>query len=126
MAEKMNPEVKALWVADLRSGKHNQAKRVLNCEDGFCCLGRLTDLFIASPANLLNNQWGVLLEGDTDNRKNFGSSSTVLSENVMRWAGLKHTTGNSVEIDGEKRSLTELNDAGYCFLQIADIIEAQL
>ena len=39
----MTPELKAAWLADLRSGKHPQAKGGLRTEDGFCCLGRLCD-----------------------------------------------------------------------------------
>ena len=40
----MNPELKAKWLAALRSGEYKQAKSVLNTGDSFCCLGVLCDI----------------------------------------------------------------------------------
>lgn len=42
---KMNPEIKAKWVAALRSGDYEQGRGYLH-RGGFCCLGVACDLFI--------------------------------------------------------------------------------
>jgi hypothetical protein len=42
---KMNPEVKARWVAALRSGEYKQGKGALRLNNKFCCLGVLCDLY---------------------------------------------------------------------------------
>jgi hypothetical protein len=42
---KMNPDVKAKWVAALRSGEYKQGPEWLQGESGcFCCLGVLCDI----------------------------------------------------------------------------------
>ena len=40
----MNPEIKAKWVAALRSGEYKQAKGQLRIGNSFCCLGVLCNL----------------------------------------------------------------------------------
>lgn len=40
----MNPELKAKWVAALRSGKYEQGHEYLNKDGKFCCLGVLCDV----------------------------------------------------------------------------------
>lgn len=39
----MDAEMKAKWVAALRSGEYKQVRMVLRSEDGFCCLGVLNE-----------------------------------------------------------------------------------
>jgi hypothetical protein len=39
----MNTEVKAQWLADLRSGDYHQTQSYLHTTDGFCCWGVLAD-----------------------------------------------------------------------------------
>jgi hypothetical protein len=133
----MNPEVKALWVADLRSNKYKQVKKTLNCINGFCCLGRLTDLYRQSPANTENLQWEQLADPflDPSGVRVFGKyrEDLILPEEVKEWAGLHD---NNVSIDPMPRlddnlgelhtTLSGANDGGYTFEQIADIIEEQL
>lgn len=44
-ATRMDAELKAKWVAALRSGKYKQATGTLNdCGGGYCCLGVLLDI----------------------------------------------------------------------------------
>lgn len=40
----MSPELKAKWVAALRSGEYKQGREVLRNGDQFCCLGVLCDI----------------------------------------------------------------------------------
>lgn len=136
---KMNPEVKALWVADLRSGLHAQTKGCLNRGDSFCCLGRLTDIYINSPANDVGMKWEqadpIESSGKMAVYENH-SATSFLSTAILKWAGLGRRAGEWVNVDkelsekigliGANYSLSHLNDQGVTFLQIADIIEAQL
>jgi len=46
----MRPEIKAAWIAALRSGKYKKTVGDLRNPNGFCCLGVLCDLH--AKANL--------------------------------------------------------------------------
>jgi hypothetical protein len=120
---KMNPEIKADWLSALRSGEYQQGAGRLKIvgEDGekpsYCCLGVLTDL--AAKAGVvewydLNSLGGV--------REDEGYIETgVLPVAVQYWAGLP---GNNVgTYSSETKVLTELNDDGVDFEEIANIIE---
>lgn len=134
---KMNPEVKALWVEDLRSGKHKQGGGALRKAGAFCCLGRLTDLFINHPANTCDVKWtksefndGIVASYTSEGERSF------LSSHIIKWSGLDRKSGAIVEIpptlamrfglEQGQCDLVILNDAGVPFLEIADIIEEQL
>ena len=39
----MNPQIKAQWVADLRSGQYEQGNGYLNADGKLCCLGVLCE-----------------------------------------------------------------------------------
>jgi hypothetical protein len=125
----MDPTTKANWVADLRSGKYRQGEGALaNITDGlFCCLGVLDmDAVLAgvvsiTPARRANDE--VVLR--------FGESYTNLDEKVCRWAGLLTGDGSITSSgllpfnDRHKNAvyLDVLNDHGFSFNQIADLIE---
>ena len=115
----MNPEVKAKWVAALRSGEYKQGRGALrNAADEFCCLGVLCDLspfpWLGPPERKMRPSY------DIEERPHFLTSG-YLSEPVAEWAGLVDT--NPV-VDGN--TLSHLNDTGCPFDQIADLIEAEL
>lgn len=146
----MNPEIKALWLAALRSGDYKQGQGVLrDGADNFCCLGVLTDL--AVKAGVLED--GVVGPSGVYRYKGeFGAPTEgVLIYSVAEWAGLYFHTNDSFSNEGrldhpiivtkmvtccstceprEKEntfhSLASLNDvAKYDFNQIADVIEEQ-
>jgi hypothetical protein len=127
MAHKMNPEVKALWLKDLRSGEHKQAHGFLNCKTGFCCLGRLTDLYIQNSANVEKKNWYPAGCSSHDVME-FDTSTASLPDTVAEWAGLEnfHGFGPVLEPVKGRISLDTMNDGGFSFKEIADIIEAQL
>lgn len=109
----MNPEIKAQWVAALRSGEYEQCREALRSRDGFCCLGVLCDLY----SNAHNAEWNdrELRRGDDE----------MPSARVYEWAGLPSAA--MVEIDARRGSLTYHNDiSGRSFAEIAAAIEAQL
>lgn len=121
-AAKMNPEIKARWVAALRSGEYEQATGQLRNEHGeFCCLGVLCDL-------LQPSDW---------NRPDVHGGWQHLGEYELPSAGVFHAVDlpgtPKVEIDGRVATLDEHNDGvkagdipARTFAEIADAIEAQL
>lgn len=128
---KISARIKELWVAALRSGKYKQGKGLLrNDKDEFCCWGVLCDL----AAKEHPEQFGFI----PLQRKYQGSNSYMPCDGVCLWAGMEidrddgllrdvtKTIGNyKVDIDCVKSFLSQHNDAGKTFAQIADAIENQ-
>lgn len=124
----MNPEIKAQWVADLRSGEFEQGTELLNMEGKFCCLGVLCDQAVKA---------GVIRQSERYGRVTYDGTDTILPTSVRKWAGLPdgntHDDANNPEVivDNHAIGLAELNDGadGYerhTFAEIADLIEEQL
>jgi hypothetical protein len=115
--EMMNPEVKAAWVAALRSGEYRQGQGGLRAGDEFCCLGVLCDLkgddWIAGHNN--DEVYGYSLRGVFD----------MPPASVYSWAGC-NLAAAKVTIDGVTKPVADHNDEGATFAEIADAIEAQL
>lgn len=115
----MNPEIKAKWVAALRSGKYKQGSGYLRQGVEFCCLGVLCDVY----AKNVRGRWRAV---DGAVYKAFYGYNITLPELVMAWAKLEDDGGGDVEISGKRDSLWSHNDNGRTFAEIADAIEAQL
>lgn len=139
--KKMNPEIKARWLAALRSGEYIQGHQRLRDGDGYCCLGVLCEIAVADGI--------VQREGDEGyvSVENCGdSSNTHLPISVASWASVDFM-GDIARIKGEACPdagddphcgnpgcarcdivrLVELNDEkGYSFEQIAEVIEKWL
>ena len=111
----MNQEIKAKWVAALRSGEYAQGEGYLKDLQGrHCCLGVLCEISAAEtgfgiPENLSET-----------------TQDEYLGYTVKEWAGLENCHGALVCIDGAQHNLTIHNDNGKTFLEIADAIEEQL
>lgn len=148
--ERMNPEIKARWVAALRSGQYRQGKGRLCCEMGggssYCCLGVLCEIAvqdgIVQRIEANGVQYGKPGTDDID--------GTILPQAVAGWAQLaadgfiqRRTWAEcpngaiSGGVPCEKSncvacrnvSLTSLNDSlpgKYDFHCIADVIETWL
>lgn len=129
----MNSKVKEAWVNALRSGKYEQGSERLRGVDGFCCLGVLCDIY----AQEHNTEWEFRGNEETNLQPMdywyYEGESEFLPESVMDWAELK-TNNPSLQVDvddGEDSwnyndDVSNLNDSGYTFSQIADLIQAQL
>ena len=131
----MNTEVKQKWIGALRSGKYEQGSEKLRSVTGYCCLGVLCDIY----AQEHNTQWEFRGDEEINPQSQdywyFDEHSEFLPESVMNWAELK-THNPTVRVDVEdnddednwyyKDELSDINDSGYDFSQIANIIEAQL
>ena len=119
-ALEMDPQIRARWVAALRSGKYEQGREFLRTEDDrFCCLGVLCELAVAD--GVIPPAWGDGSEWV------YADASAELPDRVMQWAGLP-----SIDpvIPAEMASLAGLNDGDeaverepWTFAQIADAIE---
>lgn len=104
------------WVDALRSGEYKQGAGRLRYSDdnSFCCLGVLCEL--AAQAGVIGPY--DPLEGRYD-----GASAT-LPPSVMGWAGLEDNRGRYVGQDNSKE-LSQENDGGKTFAEIADIIASE-
>jgi hypothetical protein len=129
----MNSKIKEAWVNALRSDKYEQGSERLRSVSGYCCLGVLCDIY----AQEHNTEWEFRGNEETNLQPMdywyYEGESEFLPESVMDWAELK-TNNPSLQVDvddGEDSwnyndDVSNLNDSGYTFSQIADLIEAQL
>ena len=111
MSLNMNPEIRAQWCAALRSCEYQQTKEELRDSNGYCCLGVLTDLYVkaGNPVESESAGWeGTVWDQDT-----------ILAADVRDWAGLSECNPYLTPA----LAAAELNDDGYTFAQIADLID---
>ena len=109
----MKPEIKKLWVDALRSGTYKQGFGRLKTDQGYCCLGVLTQLCAIDKQ----------LDFDTvaDDR------GLVLSRNVLAWAHDKEVDYYDQNPIVAGHALSVWNDKYNAdFNQIADLIEQYL
>ena len=116
----MKKEIKDKWVAALRSGEYQQTKEFLATSDGFCCLGVLCDLYIKEhddPSSTRYQTW----KNDCEFRDNLLDlhENMVLPRQVREWSGVSSSDGAINNGD----CLTQMNDQGMSFSDIADVIE---
>lgn len=111
----MNSEIKAAWIAALRSGKYKQGRLKLHHskDNSYCCLGVLCDLFL-KQRGIVNMEVADL---ETEN------GDSLPNNEVVEWAELD-VRDPKIPLEGE--SLSSLNDNGSSFTQIAYLIEKYL
>jgi hypothetical protein len=123
----MNSKIKEAWVNALHSGKYEQGKEKLRSVSGYCCLGVLCDIY----AEEHNTEWKFRGNEETNLQPMdywyYEGESEFLPKSVVDWAELE-TNNPYLLVDDEEESLcvSHLNDTGYTFSQIADLIQAQL
>lgn len=118
----MNPEVKQLWLDALRSGEYKQGRNVLRDKnDNYCCLGVLTDLYVKNVPDA--GCW--VPDDDNNGRYKFNNNITYLPNDVADWSGVVCVDPIIKDENGNTQSLALLNDSGYSFNAIANIIETQ-
>lgn len=107
----MDKELKAKWVAALRSGRYEQARQAFREGDGFCCLGVLAD---------------ICEKGEWDERV------YVINNNATDEVELDGDLGPygrplfGMDEKTEKHLIRLNDDDGADFCQIADYIETAL
>lgn len=113
-----------LWADALRSGKYRQGQGALREKDPaggadkFCCLGVACDVYRENGGALEE-----IIEGDFGTivayRDSGGHTNTgVLPKDVRDWLDI--TASGTLNHGG---SLTQMNDNGYTFEQLATVIE---
>lgn len=113
----MKKEIAETWVNALRSGEYKQVSSHLKIKDGHCCLGVLCEI---APKELgYFNIDGAFEYID-------GSGKVIEMRGyipfpVMKWSGIK-TKDARLDKSGPL-CLSEMNDSGRSFSEIADIIE---
>lgn len=151
----MKPEIKALWVADLKNPENKQGHHTLRNDTGDCCLGRLCEVFRVQTGR------GKWVDGEYNPRGHqigqtkifkveVGEHSALSSDrddiqlpwSVADWAGIsgcnpvvrvpKDTELPTSRLRDTLRSqdgatsLSNLNDGGLTFNQIAAVIDQAL
>ncbi len=119
----MKKEIAEKWVADLRTNPP-QCKSVLYNGRGYCCLGRLCVILGVEFKNQyeINVSYPLYqyLPYRDGNRINTDySADAVLPEEIQDLAGMHSANG----FMHSGNALSDLNDSGKSFSQIADIIE---
>lgn len=140
---KLVPEIKAAWLAELRSGRYEQGTGLLRCtsdsKQRHCCLGVLGELAVAAGLatwSLCDEEQVFMLHSVEE-----GNYSAQMPPGPVRdWAlGEKNTLEGDLRVpleavqrhfpdvsynDGrESFGLDQLNDQGVPFGVIADLIE---
>lgn len=101
----MKKEIADKWIQALRSGEYRQAPGHLKDSDGYCCLGVLCEISGLDTFSVHNTYLG---------------QTASLPDEVREWGGLHSNNGT---IQEHSANLAALNDSGYPFAWIADIIE---
>lgn len=130
----MNQEVKALWLAALRSGEYRQTRKRLHDDIGYCCLGVLCEVHRSAMGGEWTEPHEWAGDGVTDYMYSTGNSSSrdAIPFDVRAWAGL-----DSCVPWAEKSPLVDYNDGRegsgdivalrpHTFAEIADLIEQHL
>lgn len=115
----MNEEIKKRWVAALRSGEYKQGQMVLHnvCNDSYCCLGVLCELYCKEHPDLsVKSQCHHEFEY-------YFNVHEVLPTEIIEWADLDGANPIAEHWD---TTIAEMNDSGKPFSEIADLIEEDL
>jgi hypothetical protein len=113
---------RVLLVQRLRSGEYQQARNTLHDDSGFCCLGVACDVFRIEAKE---GSWKD--HGDIGYRFTISGTSNYqdMPEPVRQWYGFTSATGSYRTHDLILKTLSNDNDFGQSFAQIADIIESE-
>lgn len=132
----MKAEIKRQWIEALRSGRYDQGEGVLHAvsdegRDTFCCLGVLCRIAANESAGIqVRPSSRGFAYGSLDGFNEFEIG--VLPPVVMKWAGVDwndyvvqfpKSLFSMHEGPLQEYSLAELNDEGFTFDQMADVIE---
>lgn len=127
---RMDPVVRDLWVAALRSGRFPQGTGALTRFDGpeetprHCCLGVLCELALAAsvPLRTRTRRW----QDDEPYERIYDDQDNYPPPAVRDWAGLADRDP-VVVYRGDPVRLSDLNDCVQLpFRDVADLIEEQL
>lgn len=126
--EKMDPKVKKVWVAALRSGEYKQGRTQLcDANDRFCCLGVLIDACIDEEWVETTAGWDA---NDGSIRTGWGVPQYpgVIFPSIIKDGSLPERLKKEINLDIDAEDqLIELNDGQHWgFKRIATWIEKNL
>ena len=127
----MKADIAEKWITALRSGEYTQATDALRDEmGGFCCLGVLCDLYRQETgAGKWDGSYFIPAGGEPTAVDYSDDIDGVLPPFVQKWAGTRTAAGfydpdiTKQKHEHTKLALTQANDKGANFFEIADIIE---
>lgn len=129
----MDAQLKAKWVRALRSGEYKQTTGVLRRTDtpgldGYCCLGVLCDLAGVTWVQDEDGDWTAMYSNEDGTDCEGGVLPDTLAIEVFGETYNAQDPQVKIFIDdrNEKKTLSALNDQGYTFADIANLIEEQL
>jgi len=106
----MKKDIADKWVKALRSGEYEQGRDHLKRANKYCCLGVLCEISGLS-------KW----DGKSSGINSYFHSDALLPNEIQTWAKMKSFGGRL----RNGTTLTSLNDSGFNFDNIADIIETE-
>lgn len=124
---RIDPVVKAEWIKALLSGDYKQGTGTLRDEaDGFCCLGVYCDIAKVPVEHLTDEIDGVRF----DSRWTYGDGGDKNSSYIPTRYAIGGTFNGTQPVVvmyspfnvPNYYDLSELNDSGFTFAQIADVI----
>lgn len=119
------------WVEALRSGGFRQGHGALRSRDGrYCCLGVACDLAAAEGVVVVDDDesgYGrdARLVAYVDPATGY-KDTAYLPEKVRDWLGLSDERGRlkaNAQVSTDCNALSTLNDNGFAFKEIANVIE---
>lgn len=123
----MKAEVLKLWKEALLSGKYKQTRNLLKDHDGFCCLGVLCDISgLGEWKSTMTQRYIYVVNAQHETGSKYingGFSSTVLPDEVAKWAGLDNNPSVQLPDKEQRTFLSDRNDRGDTFEQIVQLLE---
>jgi len=121
------------WISSLLANEYKQGEGFLrNFSDEYCCLGVACDLYdsvwYSAPPTAVSKRYAVYSYAqdffDQDFDKTdigiFATSSQQLPDHIVEHYGLRSPQGGPEKLNLD--CLSELNDGGYTFKEIADML----
>lgn len=109
----MHKDIAKKWIKALTSGKYKQTQGRLRNNDSFCCLGVLCNLHAQEHPEIAKKQ---------TNPNVYLGQQCVLPDSVRQWADMDSDNGLIYKTKS-LGCLSEMNDQGKGFKEIAKIIE---
>ena len=131
MTESVYKERRKKLTAALRSGQYKQIQGTLKREDGMCCLGvacELSGLGSWEEAHDGEHEYFTkeVKHQDDPYSTHRSASNSILPTKVQNYYGFTSENGKFDQATKYgKKCLSELNDRGYTFTQLADIIDME-
>lgn len=126
--EKLDPEFKAKWVAELRSGKHKQGKYIMYnpAENSLCCLAVAAVITGIDKKAMAKMQ--IMNYADWGEDHFLAVTLLAIENGYPKQLTCVKDQANIFDADGATAGhvLAKMNDGGKSFPEIADWIEANL